>query len=554
MKFNVVWLRNDLRWDDNPAFANSLSGAFSDGAPTLALFVFPEAFSTSKDLTATSTSTPTTIFTSAPTTDSMHSQDEELSRSHKKGVLPSQRPRLGRASEFWLSEHLKSLSKRLESLKIPLFTLRGDEGKIIKSLAESFPQSRFFWNRRYSPLDVSIDKELKTFLKNRNQFGASTNGTLLHEPWEIQNNSGSPYLVFTPYWKSVQKLSVSPILNAPFDTPSQLQSQFFTSSFENTDSEILKWAKPYKESSTEPKGWSLKLANYWRSYHQEPLTSLSFFLNEKLGIYKEKRNIPALPVTSGLSPFLRFGIVSPKQVWHAVLSHERASQVNELSEGAQCFLSELCWREFSHSSLFFQPDITSIPIKSSFNQFPWDPCETHFDAWKTGRTGYPIVDAGMRELWETGLMHNRVRMITASFLVKHLLIPWQRGEQWFWDTLVDACPANNPASWQWVTGCGLDAAPYFRIFNPMLQSEKFDPNGIYIKKWIPELGKLSSSHIHAPWLAPSTELLKAGVSLGKNYPYPLVDHSNARAKALASYQRIRGHDVPKSSDPTLFSE
>jgi deoxyribodipyrimidine photo-lyase len=261
------------------------------------------------------------------------------------------------------------------------------------------------------------------------------------------------------------------------------------------------------------------------------------FLNEGLSNYSQGRDRPALSDVSRLSPYLHFGEISPRTVWHAV--RERCLLDKKTSTEAACYLRELGWREFANYLLYYFPETTDKPLREEFNKFPWSKNQTYLKAWQRGKTGYPIVDAGMRELWHTGWMHNRVRMIVASFLVKDLLIPWQEGAKWFWDTLVDADLANNTLGWQWSAGCGADAAPYFRIFNPVLQGEKFDPGGTYVRLWVPELKKLPTKWIHQPWLAPQEDLATAAVKLDYNYPRPIVDHKIARQRALSAFSSIK---------------
>jgi deoxyribodipyrimidine photo-lyase len=255
--------------------------------------------------------------------------------------------------------------------------------------------------------------------------------------------------------------------------------------------------------------------------------------------YADERNLPDRDGTSALSPHLHFGEISPRQVWSAVRASSKGSGVFPPSRGAKVFLSEVGWREFAYHLLVHFPHTPEAPLRAEFARFPWRVDAAQLRAWQRGRTGYPIVDAGMRQLWATGWMHNRVRMIVASFLVKHLRISWQEGAAWFWDTLVDADLAANTLGWQWTAGCGADAAPYFRVFNPVLQGAKFDPNGDYVRRWVPELARVPVEFIHAPWEAPPLELSVAGVVLGRDYPQPIVEHGEARTAALAALQTLR---------------
>ena len=256
-----------------------------------------------------------------------------------------------------------------------------------------------------------------------------------------------------------------------------------------------------------------------------------------LKAYHDLRNLPDKPGTSMLSPHLRFGEISPRQVWHRV---QIALQQGEIPSGTDSvtFLNEIGWREFAYHLLYHFPQTVDTPLNPAFEAFPWRHDPTGLKAWQKGLTGYPIVDAGMRQLWHTGWMHNRVRMIVASFLTKDLILPWQQGANWFWDTLVDADLASNTLGWQWAAGSGADAAPYFRIFNPITQGEKFDPDGHYVRRWVPELAAMPAKWIHKPWEAPAEVLSSARVRLGENYPGPMVDHAQARLAALAAYKEI----------------
>jgi deoxyribodipyrimidine photo-lyase len=301
-------------------------------------------------------------------------------------------------------------------------------------------------------------------------------------------------------------------------------------------------SEPVEDWKLEPTrpDWAGGLRESWTPGENEARERLADFLDDIRG-YADNRDRPDKPATSRLSPHLRFGEIGAAGIFHAA---RFASDQGAPSRDIEKFLSELGWREFSYHLLNHFPDLGTKNLQSRFDAFPWRDDDKALRAWQRGRTGYPIVDAGMRELWHTGWMHNRVRMVCASFLIKHLLIDWRRGEEWFWDTLVDADPANNTASWQWVAGSGADAAPYFRIFNPVLQGEKFDPDGAYVRHWVPELAKLSDKFVHKPWLASPLELAEAGVTLGKSYPQPIVDHDMARKRALAAFETIRSEPHP----------
>jgi deoxyribodipyrimidine photo-lyase len=341
---------------------------------------------------------------------------------------------------------------------------------------------------------------------------------LLFEPEAVK-----PYRVFTPFWKACLAADAP---RAPLPAPKRM-------SFAEARSARL---EDFELLPTTP-DWAEGLRQSWKPGEASARARLGAFIDRQLADYAEGRNRMDMDATSRLSPHLHFGEVSPNQAWHAVV--HAASGNAHLQRGAEAYLRELGWREFSYHLLHHFPSMPSEPLRPEFADFPWREDSAALATWRKGATGYPIVDAAMRELWRTGYMHNRARMIAASFLVKHLLIPWQRGADWFLDTLVDADLANNSASWQWVAGCGADAAPYFRIFNPVLQGAKFDANGDYVRRWVPELAALPASDIHAPWQAPPLALAEAGVILGNTYPYPIVDHAKARARALGAFATIR---------------
>ncbi len=422
----------------------------------------------------------------------------------------------GGASRWWLYKSLSALKQSLRGQGVQLVFKRGNPLHILKDLVQETEACGVYWNRCYEPYAISRDNEIKSYLKNEGIPCQSFNGSLLAEPWEIQTKTKGPYQVFSPFWTVLQKHS--------FPKPSPIP-------------DLQGWSAPINSESLEEWGfkptlWGQGLEETWRPGEKGAWEKLNHFLDEGIEIYVGKRDYPSENGTSHLSPYLHWGELSPRQIWHQAT---HTSGVDALP-----FLRQLGWREFSYHLLFHFPELPSKPLRSSFEQFPWEVSPHNLKAWQTGNTGYPLVDAGMRELWNTGTMHNRVRMVVASFLVKHLLLPWQKGEEWFWDTLVDADLANNGASWQWVAGCGADAAPYFRIFNPSLQSQKFDLEGTYIKKWVPELQALGSADIHSPWLANPEALARAGIKLGTTYPFPIVDHAFARARALAALKSLSG--------------
>lgn len=431
---------------------------------------------------------------------------------------PDGRP-LGGASRWWLHHSLTALSESLGGLVL----LRGDPRKLLLEFVRAVGVKGVYWNRRYEPYAIARDKVLKSELAEAGLDVASFNGNLLFEPWEIKTKEGGPYKVYSPFWRACLKSSVVGPGNRP-----KLQLQSPADVGESLDD--------WKLIPTAP-NWAKGFDREWSPGENGARRRLDDFLEEGLSGYADLRNRPDLPNVSRLSPHVHFGEISPRQIWAAVTMQAEANA--GLRKDAEKYLSELGWREFSHHLLYHFPTLSEQNWKSSFDTYPWVDDVAQLKAWQHGQTGYPIVDAGMRELWATGYIHNRVRMVVASFLIKHLRIDWREGEAWFWDTLVDADLANNAASWQWVAGSGADAAPYFRIFNPMEQGRKFDPDGAYVRKWCPELGRLPRNLIHAPFEVPADALEAAGIVLGETYPYPVVDHVTARAAALAGYEVVK---------------
>lgn len=426
---------------------------------------------------------------------------------------------LGGASRWWLHHSLTSLQKDLSRIGLSLTLKRGVPQNILSDLVQTTGAGHIVWNRRYAGQARTKDKTLKEHFTHEGLTVESFKANLLNEPWEIKTGSGGYYKVFSPYWKAV--------LKAP--PPAQtLRSPDSVPSFDGNTGSLS--VDDLKLLPTRP-DWGTKMASYWEPGSDGAHTALMDFLDGPMATYKDDRNRPDKRGTSRLSPHLAFGEISPRQIWHA--AHASDSNPNK-------FLSEIGWREFSYSLLFYNPDLHQENFKPDFDAFEWQRDLIALERWQQGQTGYPFVDAGMRELWETGWQHNRVRMVTASFLIKHLLQDWRYGEAWFWDTLLDADPANNAASWQWVAGSGADAAPYFRIFNPFTQGEKFDPQGAYVRRWVPEIASLPDKYLNRPWEAPEHVLKNAGIVLGKTYPKPIVDHKFARDRALEAYKATRG--------------
>lgn len=472
----LVLFRNDLRTADNRA----LSAAASSGRPVLAAFVLDEG---------------------------------------SDGIRP-----LGGASRWWLHHSLAALRNKLEALGTHLVLRRGPIGPAVDKLAEESGADIVLWNRRYDPAGVAADTAMKRALRERGIRAESFDGQLLHEPSRLLTGSGSFYKVFTPFWRA---LSSSPEPRDPVDPPKKLNG--FTG---NIASEELDGLVPLPTSPD----WAAGLRESWTPGEDGASKCLSAFLADGLGGYAEGRDFPGGHSTSRLSPHLAHGEITPYAVFAALKRRDMQAKRGDPDK----YRKEIGWREFCHHLLFHNPRLREQNFQPGFDAFPWASDQSGLRAWQRGQTGYPIVDAGMRELWQTGTMHNRVRMIAASFLTKHLLVDWREGERWFWDTLVDADPASNPGNWQWVAGSGADAAPYFRIFNPVLQGEKFDAQGVYVRRFVPELEKLPGRYIHRPWEAPGAVLAEAGVTLGEAYPRPIVDHAKARERALAAYRTMRG--------------
>jgi deoxyribodipyrimidine photo-lyase len=453
----IIWFRQDLRIHDNPA----LIQACKDGA-LLPLYIL----------------------------DDTNPKDWKL----------------GGASRVWLHHALMDLNNSLDG---NLHVFKGNPLDILQKLT---PKA-VHWNRCYEPWRMARDKNIKQVLQDQGIEVTSHNASLLWEPWEISKKDGTPYKVFTPYYRKGCLNAAPP--RAPYET---CQPNYYDASI--TDIASLSLLDALRD-------WPQQIASHWDISETGAQNRLQDFLEEGLTGYKTGRDFPAQDNISRLAPYLHFGQISPHQVWHAARLY---GDTHHLHRDVDHFCSELAWREFSYSLLFYNQDLPQQNLHKKFDPFPWREDEAALKKWQTGQTGYPIIDAGMRELWQTGFMHNRVRMICASFLIKNLLIPWRVGEDWFWDTLFDADLANNAASWQWVAGCGADAAPYFRIFNPVTQSQKFDPDGQYIRRYVPELRDTPDKYIHTPWLSPTPPT---------NYPVAMVDLQITRKRALAAYDTIK---------------
>lgn len=447
----VVWFRDDLRIADNPALVQ----AAATGRPVLCLYVWDD-------------------------------------------VSPGVRPP-GGAGRWWLHHSLVSLSDALEAAGVRLTVRRGASAEVVADVLAQTGAAAVFWNRRYGAAERAIDARVKAEARASGIEAASFAASLLFEPWTIRTGSGTPFSVFTPFWRACL---AAPPPRAPLDAPRELTGPETPPAGLRVDDLGLLPVHP---------DWAGGLRDAWAPGEAGAHRALDAFLAGELARYRADRDTPGIAATSRLSPHLRWGEISSHQVWHATGAVRQRSN----AEGGATFLGELGWREFAYHTLYEQPTMATENIRTEFDDFPWPPLDRDaLEAWRQGRTGIPLVDAGMRELWRTGTMHNRVRMVVASFLTKNLLIDWREGERWFWDTLVDADPASNPFNWQWVAGSGADAAPYFRIFNPELQRTKFDPHGDYVRRWVPE------------W---DTEA----------YPDPVVDLGETRRAALAAYERVK---------------
>lgn len=483
----LVWFRHDLRLTDNPAW---------EAAGTRGELVVP-------------------VFVWSP-------EDEQ----------PWQP---GGAARWWLHHALTDLQHRLAARGLPLLIRRGPAETVLPDLVRETLATRVVWNRRYEPHITARDTRMKQTLKERGVEALSFNGSLLFEPWEIETGSRTPYRVFTPFYRACLAKRESSLAADPADGDRTKRTRTDRA---HSHRETQPASLPIASLKLLPSiPWDAEFATAWKPGETEAERALQRFLTDSLDEYATERDRPDHSGTSRLSPYLHTGELSPRQIWTAV---EDACGEMGTSRWARAepYLRQLVWRDFAHHLLYHFPATPESPLQAKFDAFPWRDDAVALRAWQRGETGYPIVDAGMRQLWRTGWMHNRVRMIVGSFLVKDLLLSWREGAKWFWDTLVDADLANNTLGWQWIGGCGADAAPYFRVFNPLTQSEKFDPDGTYIRRYVPELEKLPTSAIHAPWKAPATVLKEAGIRLGRTYPAPIVDHAEARARALAAWSSL----------------
>ncbi|NWK54083.1 deoxyribodipyrimidine photo-lyase [Verrucomicrobiaceae bacterium N1E253] len=490
MSSTIVWFRRDLRLDDNPAW----NWALKRKAPILPIYI--------------------------------HAPGEEQPWSR------------GAASKWWLHQALQDLSAQLKQSGSQLLIFKAETNQSSQSILDHILHSSgakaIVWNRCYEPAFVERDSKIKAALTKQGISVESMNGSLLCDPLSLRNRSGKPFQVFTPFWKHC--------LQDPPRPPIHSDDLSITHSGHRSYSGQIPGCCNLEKLNLLPtKNWDTGISQHWQATRKSGLSQL-----QKTAIhccnYHDQRDIPAIDGTSQLSAYLHFGQISPHEFHHHLIQHSASAETAQSG-----ILRQLYWREFSAHLLYHYPHSQSHALKPEYDLFPWKFNRDHLQRWQDGTTGFPIIDAGMRQLWQTGWMHNRVRMITASFLVKHLLQPWQEGARWFWDTLVDADLANNTMGWQWIAGSGADASPYFRIFNPILQSKKFDPDGSYIRTWIPELRDLPAKWIHTPWDFPGHASLPKAASGAPAYPSPIIPHTEGRERALEAYRRFT--EIKKQYSP-----
>lgn len=477
MYTSIVWFRQDLRLADHPA----LQAALARGGAVLPLYI---------------------------------------DAAEEEGAWAS-----GGAGRWWLRESLRALAAELTKRGSRLLVRRGPALSVLQDLVRESGADAIFWTRRYEPALAARDRVVQQELRAAGLLAESRGGRLLAEPEQLRNQSGAPFQVFTPYWRAFLREIEPPLpLPAPATLPAPRQ---WPRSEPSTVEELIPQAP-----------WMASLSAHWQAGERPAHEQLQTFIDTALERYPDARDRPALAGTSRLSPRLQWGELTPRQIWHAVGTAAAARGHSSAEWRSGKYLAELIWREFSYQLLHHWPSLPEAPMRAAYESFPWREDAVQLQAWQRGRTGIPLIDAGMRELWASGWMHNRVRMVVASFLVKNLRIHWRHGARWFLDTLVDADLANNTQGWQWSAGCGADAAPYFRIFNPVSQGQKFDPEGHYVRRWLPELAALPVAYLHAPWLAPPLLLAASGVTLGVQYPRPIVDLALSRRNALGALQEM----------------
>ena len=466
----IFWIREDFRIDNNPA----LSFATNNHENVIALYIY---------------------------------NNNEFDNKRE-------------AQKWWLFKSLESIKTELSKFKINLEILKGDELDIFSKLKKK-DDVCIYWNKIYEPDVISKGKKIRDlFIKNEIEY-KYFKGNILNEFQEVTKNDGTPFKVFTPFWRTAEQIYLNQPPSKNYTVKKKTKAiNFFKNSLD------LKNILPNKK-------WYEKFDKYWKVSENDSQKILKDLLENKIKDYGTNRDIPSINGTSRLSPYLKFGQIHVNTIW------KKCSELKSKGIGYRKYINELGWREFSHSLINYFPEFLKGNFRKEFDKFPWVKNEKFLKAWKKGMTGYPIVDAGMRELYETGWMHNRIRMVVGSFLVKHLRINWIEGEKHFRNCLLDFNKANNVAQWQWVAGCGADAAPYFRIFNPILQGEKFDKEGIYVKKWVPELNKVPAKFIHKPWEMEVKYQEAIKTIIGKDYPQPIVIHEKARAAALDAFQSLK---------------
>lgn len=476
-ELTIVWFRQDLRLDDNPALIHA-----ADRGRVLPVFI---------DTT-----------------------------EYQKAWLP------GQASRWWLRESLLALDTALQARDSRLIVQKGDAADTLRKLVRRTGATSVVWNHRYEPTASRHDARLKQTLRDQGVEVRSFNGGLLREPWEVRTEKGGCYKVFTPYWNRAQRMSV----HDPAPRPKRLVGP------EQWPGSLSVQNLPAAKVT---RSCAQRLGALWQPGEAGAQKFLRRINAAFVTTYPEGRNLPADDATSRLSPHLHFGEVGPNRLFAALRRHTGAGATHATIDGVDAVRRQLGWRDFTNHLLHHFPHTPNAPLREEFTKVTWREDAEGLEAWTNGRTGYPIVDAGMRQLAETGWMHNRVRMIVGSFLTKDLLIDWREGARVFWDRLVDADLANNTFGWQWVAGCGADAAPYFRIFNPVLQAKRYDPQGTYLRRWVPELASMPDRYVHEPWAAPVSVLNEACVRLGRDYPHPIVDHAEARKRALRAFAVLK---------------
>ena len=476
MKQNVsiYWIRQDLRLSDNPA----LTASVKNGS------IIP-----------------------------IYILDDKNPKEHK----------IGSSSKIWLHYSLQKLKKQFDN---KLIFSKGNPEVILTELCKSESINNIFWNRVYEPWGISRDKKIKENMKKEGVKINTFNGSLLWEPWQVLKNDGTPYRVFTPYYRRGCLNANEP--RRPLEKPRKI---------DYCELKNFKCLTIDQLNLLPKHAWKEKIIETWNIGEKAANKRLNEFVESELNNYKEGRNFPSKKNVSRLSPHLHWGEISPNTVWFKVWDLNQLGIQHQ--QDTDTFLSEMGWREFSNYLLYYFPELPRKNLQKKFDNFSWDNNPLFLKAWQKGQTGYPIIDAGMRELWSTGYMHNRLRMIVGSFLVKNLLLHWHEGEKWFWDCLVDANLASNSSGWQWIAGCGADAAPYFRIFNPITQGLKFDADGDYVRKFVPEISLLPNKFLFNPWEAPDEILEKANVKLGESYPKPIVDIKASRQKALSAFAELK---------------